>query len=98
MATDDAYDGKRKAGQDSIGELLEQRGNQWGDAVRTHARIAEVWSGIIGTEVTTLQVALCMEGMKLVRASINPDDPDSFDDAAGYGRIGQLIAGHRASL
>ncbi len=87
MATDDA-----------TSVLLEQRGNQWGDAIRTHARIAEVWSGIIGTEVTTLQVALCMEGLKLVRASINPDDPDSFDDAAGYGRIAQLIAGHRASL
>ena len=87
MATDDA-----------TSVLLEQRGNQWGDAIRTHARIAEVWSGIIGTEVTTLQVALCMEGLKLVRASINPDDPDSFDDAAGYGRIGQLIAGHRGSL
>lgn len=87
MATDDA-----------TSVLLEQRGNQWGDAIRTHARIAEVWSGIIGTEVTTLQVALCMEGLKLVRASINPDDPDSFDDAAGYGRIAQLIAGHRTGL
>lgn len=98
MVSDDTYSGKRKAEQDSVGELLEQRGNQWGDAVHTHARIAEVWSGIIGTEVTTLQVALCMEGMKLVRASINPYDPDSFDDAAGYGRIAQLIAGHRSSL
>jgi hypothetical protein len=89
---------KQMATDDATSVLLEQRGNQWGDAIRTHARIAEVWSGIIGTEVTTLQVALCMEGLKLVRASINPDDPDSFDDAAGYGRIAQLIAGHRASL
>ena len=86
------------ATDDTVGALLEQRGKQWGDAISTHAQIAQVWSGIIGTEVTTLQVALCMEGMKLVRASINPDDPDSFDDAAGYGRIAQLIAGHRASL
>lgn len=79
-------------------ELLKQRGNQWGDAVGTHVRIAEVWSGITGQHITALQVALMMEGLKLVRASINPSDPDSFDDARGYGRIAELIAGHRDSL
>lgn len=84
--------------EDAVGALLKERGSSWGDACITHARIAEVWSGIIGTEVTALQVSLCMEGLKLVRASINPHDPDSFDDAAGYNRISQLIAGHRSDL
>ena len=83
---------------DNVGALLEQRGNQWGDAVGTHVRIAQVWSGILGHEVQPVQVALMMEGLKLVRASINPSDPDSFDDAQGYSRIGELIAGHRTSL
>ena len=83
---------------DNVGELLEQRGNQWGDAIGTHVRIAQVWSGILGHEVQPVQVALMMEGLKLVRASINPDDPDSFHDAQGYSRIAELIADHRDSL
>ena len=82
----------------NVGELLTQRGNQWGDAIGTHVRIAQVWSGILDHEVQPVQVALMMEGLKLVRASINPSDPDSFDDAQGYSRIGELIAGHRTSL
>ena len=76
---------------DKIGELLAQRGQQWGGATSTHARIAQVWSGILDTEVTALQVALCMSGLKLVRAEVNPSDPDSFNDAHGYLRIAQVI-------
>ena len=76
---------------DKTGELLQQRAAHWGDPVLTHARIAEVWSGILDHEVTPHQVALCMVGLKLVRAAINPDDADSLEDAAGYVRIGQLI-------
>ena len=83
---------------DSVASVLKERGNQWGDAVGTHCRIAQVWSGILDHEVSALQVALCMEGLKLVRGEINPEDPDSFHDAQGYNRIGELIAGHRDSL
>ena len=83
---------------DNVGELLTQRGNQWGDAIGTHVRIAQVWTGILDHKVEPVQVALMMEGLKLVRASINPDDPDSFHDAQGYDRIAELIAGHRTSL
>lgn len=79
---------------DRIEQLLKQRGKSWGDAVGTHSRIAQVWSGILGQDVTALQVSLCMEGLKLVRAEINPDDPDSFDDAQGYSKISAKIAGH----
>lgn len=76
---------------DSTSALLQQRAAHWGDPVTTHIQIAEVWSGILGRSVTPHQVALCMTGLKLVRASINPYDPDSLDDAQGYVRIGQLI-------
>ena len=76
---------------DKIGELLAQRGQQWGGATSTHVRIAQVWSGILDTEVTALQVALCMSGLKLIRAEVNPFEPDSFDDAHGYLRIAQGI-------
>ena len=84
---------------DNVENLLAQRGQQWGDAIGTHVRIAKVWDGIANREeITALKVALMMEGLKLIRGDINPDDPDSFDDAQDYGRIAQLIAGHRDSL
>ena len=84
---------------DNVGDLLAQRGQQWGDAIGTHARIAKVWDGIANREeITALKVALMMEGLKLIRADINPDDPDSFHDAQGYDRIAELIAGHRTEL
>ena len=74
--------------------LLEERGKSWGNASATHARIAQVWSGILDHPVTAGQVALCMTGLKLVRGSINPDDPDSFDDGQGYLSIAKDIYGH----
>lgn len=84
---------------DNVGDLLAQRGQQWGDAIGTHVRIAKVWDAIANREeITALKVALMMEGLKLIRADINPDDPDSFHDAQGYDQIAELIAGHRTSL
>ena len=80
---------------DKVATLLEQRGSSWGNAASTHSRIAQVWSGILDTEVTAGQVALCMAGLKLVRASVNPDDPDSFNDGHGYLTIGEEIYGHK---
>lgn len=81
------------AAQDPTAALLAQRAAHWGDPVTTHIRIAQVWSGILGVEVTAQQVTDCMVGMKLVRDSLNPDDPDSLKDAAGYTRIAQMIQG-----
>lgn len=82
-----------QAAADPTGALLKQRAAHWGDPVTTHIRIAQVWSGILGVEVSAQQVADCMVGLKLVRDSLNPDDPDSLKDAAGYTRIGQMIQG-----
>ena len=79
---------------EKIDALLEERGKSWGNASATHARIAQVWSGILDHPVTAGQVALCMTGLKLVRGSINPDDPDSFDDGQAYLSIAKDIYGH----
>ena len=55
---------------------------------RTHCA-GVVWDSRY--QVTALQVALCMSGLKLIRAEVNPFEPDSFDDAHGYLRIAQAI-------
>ena len=78
--------------KDKIDDLLEQREQVYGDKITTHARIAEVWSGICGHPINGQQVALMMAGLKLVRASISPDYSDSYDDIQGYTRIAQEIS------
>lgn len=76
----------------SVEEVLAQRGQVYGDMVETHSRIADVWSGILGHSVSSHQVALCMVGLKLVRASVSPSHKDSYVDAMGYTRIADTIA------
>lgn len=73
--------------------ILEERRKQWGDPVETHERIAKVWSGVLGHPVTAQQVALCMAGLKTVRAAVNPSEPDSYDDGRGYWQIAQMCEG-----
>lgn len=80
---------------DSTTNILTEREKSWGTATGTHERIAKVWSGILDHEVTPGQVALCMNGLKLVRASINPADSDSFLDGHGYLTIAEEIYGHK---
>lgn len=71
--------------------ILVERRKQWGDPTTTHERIADVWTGILGHHIDAVQVALMMAGLKLVRASINPAEPDSYDDGHGYLTIAQHI-------
>ena len=78
---------------ETVKAVLQERGKIYGDAVDTHARIAQVWSGVIGTEVTALQVALCMVGLKLIRAECAPEHEDSYVDIGGYTEIVKKIAG-----
>lgn len=73
--------------------LLKERGKIYGDAVATHVRIAEVWSGILDKPVTAHEVALCMIGLKLVRSQCSPDHLDSLDDTLGYAEIAKQIQG-----
>ena len=77
----------------AVAGVLAERGEVYGDAAQTHARIAEVWSGILGHTVTAHEVALCMVGLKLVRASCAPGHEDSYLDAAAYTTIAENIAG-----
>ena len=79
--------------------VLNQRDQQYGhnSRIMVHERIAKVWSGILNTEVTGLQVALCMTGMKLIRAEHAPAATDSFVDACGYAAIAAEIASETMS-
>ena len=72
--------------------VLLERAKQWGDPVLTHARIATAWSAILDHPVTATEAALMMAALKLVRAAVNPTEPDSFEDCKGYVKIAEMIA------
>lgn len=79
--------------QGVVGEVIDRRVQVYGNPVETFARIAEVWSGILGHHVNPVEVPLMMAGMKMVRAQVMPDYSDNSDDIAGYMDIFALLVG-----
>jgi len=78
---------------DTVAEVIDQRVQVYGDPIDSFARIAQVWSGILGCEVQPAQVPLCLIGMKAVRASVTPDYSDNSDDIEGYLDIFRTVVG-----
>lgn len=61
-----------------------ERDKNYGTPYTNHKRIADIWSVILGQEITPAQVALCMVGVKIARLVETPDHLDSFVDGAAY--------------
>lgn len=55
----------------------------YGTPQENFARIADIWTVILGHTVRADQVALCMAGLKLARLANGPHQ-DSYVDGAGY--------------
>ena len=72
-------------------DILKDREESYGDPIQMHTRIAQIWSAILNKPVTAYEVARCMTGLKLARATKNASDPDSLIDAHGYTEIAQTI-------
>lgn len=78
---------------DTVTEVIDGRGSVYGDPRETFPRVAQVWSGIAGTDITAEQVALMLIGHKLVRAAQTPNYSDNSDDVEGYLDIFRKIVG-----
>ena len=78
---------------DRAKKIVDGRDKQphYGPPEESMARIAQVWSGILGTTITAGQVALMMAGLKLARLGADPAHADSLDDLAGYARIYERV-------
>ena len=64
------------------------RAKEYGDAHENHARIAKMWSVLLGTEVSVEQVYQCLIAVKLARLTVTPEHEDSWIDICGYGALG----------
>lgn len=69
-----------------------ERDKQYGGPEENFSRIAKVWSVILGVEVTSEDVAMCMVGVKVARyASKSGFQPDTWIDIAGYAGCGYEV-------
>lgn len=64
----------------------------YGDATESFARLARLWTEVLGTAVTPEQVALCLVQLKVSRLVVSPTHEDSWVDIAGYAALGGEIA------
>lgn len=76
---------------DIIGAILAKRGESYGPIPQSFARIAKLWSIVLGIEVSPQQVALCMVALKLARLVNDPDHLDSAHDIEGYARCLRIL-------
>lgn len=85
-------------------ELLEKaaatvdgdRQEDYGSAEESFARIAKLWSALLGIEIAPWQVAQLMAAMKLSRLTTTHDHEDSYVDLAGYAALGASLAVKKA--
>tara|TARA_S200002703_G_C3795496_1_gene245601 strand:+ start:1629 stop:1922 length:294 start_codon:yes stop_codon:yes gene_type:complete len=68
------------------------RGDQYGSVAENFERTADIWSAILGTQVTAQQVALCLIGLKVARLTYDPDAVDGWIDVAGYAACGGEVS------
>lgn len=74
-----------------------QRAKDYGDASENFQRIADLWTPILGVQVTASDVALCLTQLKVARLITSPTHKDSWVDAAGYIALGGEIANKEQS-
>lgn len=66
---------------------IAERGRVYGDARANMERTAQLWSLVLGVDVTGAQVALCLVQLKVARLLVTPDHSDSAVDIAGYAAV-----------
>lgn len=77
----------------TVGEVIDGRRGVYGEPTNTFPRIAQVWSGIVGHEITAYDVPLMLIGLKAVRTQVCPDYSDNSDDIEGFLDIFRELVG-----
>jgi hypothetical protein len=76
------------------GLMYGDRQEDYGAPYENHRRIAVLWSAYLGTEVSPMQVAICMALVKIARLQQNFEysKDDTFVDLAAYASIAAELA------
>jgi len=77
---------------DARDAVTKDRAATHGDVEDSFAKIAAVWSAMVGVTITPTQVAIMMGQLKDVRAWSNPGHRDNWVDKAGYAACGGELA------
>lgn len=81
-----------------IDEILNDREDQYGDALGNFAKIGTLWAVLLNLDdpIEPHVVALMMDQLKTVRLLANPEHDDSWFDKLGYTTHGyNIIHGKR---
>lgn len=81
--TKDQKDAHRSVLTEAEGLVHGDRNEDYGHPLDDFKRTAAMWSALLGTEVSSAQVGLCMIAVKLSRECHRPKR-DNLVDAAGY--------------
>lgn len=73
-----------RARAERVLKILEERGQQYGEADALHATLAQVWGGRLGVELSAGMVMLMLIDLKTVRAENRKPSQDTLDDIVGY--------------
>lgn len=73
--------------------VMVDRAATHGQAESSFAKLAAVWSALLGVTITPAQVAIMLIGLKTVRAWDNAGHGDNWVDIAGYAACGGEVAG-----
>lgn len=79
--------------------IVEDRARAYGPPEENFARIAALWTILlgarmkIGSALTPVDVALCLDALKSARLVANPSHADSWIDKVGYSALGYELGG-----
>jgi len=66
-----------------VDKVLKERGEDYGDAEVSFKIVASLWSRILGIDLCSADVVMCMAALKFCREQVNPKY-DNIIDMIGY--------------
>ena len=75
---------------DALEAVTGKREDDYGDKLKNHQNIADLWSIFLKHKITAHEVAICMALLKIARLMHSHHD-DAYIDLAGYAAIAREI-------
>ena len=70
-----------------VQKTVQERGRVYGSAKENMEVTARLWSEVLKIKVSPIQVALCLNQLKIARLIQTPTHSDSCADLAGYAYV-----------